>query len=116
MRVLVCGSRNPLDQKFIDKTLNQHDITLLIEGGAGGVDCQAGVWADGHGVPHVKVPAQWEYYGKKAGPVRNQWMIDYLYPDFVIAFPGGRGTQDMTRRAKEVGIPVKEVNYENNAY
>ena len=29
-----------------------------------------------------------------------------LKPDLVLAFPGGRGTADMVRRAKEAGIRV----------
>jgi len=29
-------------------------------------------------------------------------------PDAVLAFPGGRGTADMVRRAKRAGVPVWE--------
>lgn len=30
-------------------------------------------------------------------------------PDLVIAFPGGRGTADMVRRARAAGIEVREI-------
>jgi hypothetical protein len=36
-------------------------------------------------------------------------MLDEWQPDGVIAFPGGRGTADMTRRAKESGLKVWEI-------
>lgn len=45
-------------------------------------------------------------YNAKAGPDRNQRMIDEGRPDLVVAFPGGRGTADMIRRATEAGIEV----------
>ena len=38
-----------------------------------------------------------------------QQMIDEGKPDLVVAFPGGRGTQDMIKRAKGHHIKVVEV-------
>ena len=35
--------------------------------------------------------------------------VIYIIP-LVIAFPGGRGTADMVRRAKAAGIPVREID------
>lgn len=54
-------------------------------------------------------PADWPRYGKAAGPMRNQQMVDEGKPDVVLAFPGGRGTADMVRRAKAAGVRVVEV-------
>ena len=36
-------------------------------------------------------------------------MLDEGRPDFVVAFPGGRGTADMCRRAREAGLEVVEI-------
>ena len=36
-------------------------------------------------------------------------MLDEGKPDLVVAFPGGKGTADMTRRAREAGIEAIEV-------
>jgi hypothetical protein len=47
--------------------------------------------------------------GKKAGPLRNQRMLDEGRPDLVVAFPGGGGTEDM-RCAVKAGVSVHEVN------
>ena len=51
-------------------------------------------------------PADWKKYGKSAGPLRNQRMIDEGKPDLVVAFPGGVGTADMISRAKAYNISV----------
>lgn len=53
-------------------------------------------------------PANWATYGKKAGPIRNQAMVD-LGADICLAFPvgGSRGTRDCVRRARKAGIPVR---------
>lgn len=55
-------------------------------------------------------PADWRRLGKAAGPIRNQTMADRR-PDLVIAFPGGRGTADMTMRARASGLRVIEVGH-----
>jgi hypothetical protein len=51
--------------------------------------------------------ARWEQYGKRAGPLRNEEMIQ-SGADLVIAFAGGAGTADCVRRARRAGIPVRE--------
>jgi predicted polyphosphate/ATP-dependent NAD kinase len=37
-------------------------------------------------------------------------MIDGGKPDIVLAFPGGRGTADMVRRAVAADIPVRTIS------
>lgn len=116
MRVIVCGSRYCDDRRFVQNMLHDldhtHGFTMLIEGGSRGVDQFAGEWADRRGIPHVLVPAHWEYHGKKAGPVRNATMLS-LSPDRVIAFPGGNGTANMIKQAKQQGIPVVDLTDES---
>jgi len=52
--------------------------------------------------------ANWAELGRKAGPIRNQQMLDEGKPNLVVAFPGGRGTADIVRRARAAGIEVVE--------
>lgn len=115
MRVLVCGGRDYDDCDavcaILDRLHAERPIRAIIHGNARGADSWGGVWARRHwreGVSHWPVPAEWSKYGKQAGPRRNQKMIG-LQPDLVVAFPGGRGTADMVRRAKAAGIDVYEV-------
>jgi len=53
--------------------------------------------------------ADWQRHGRGAGPIRNQAMLDDGKPHLVIAFPGGRGTVDMIRRAKAAAVAVAEI-------
>jgi hypothetical protein len=42
-------------------------------------------------------------------------MLDMEKPDLVVAFPGGRGTADMVRRAKAAGVRVVAVTPEGSS-
>src|SRR5688572_7418190 len=104
MRVLVCGGRdydNALRVFFqLDSLRRQHDFLIVIQGGANGADKLAREWCMRRQVSFVTVEAEWETHGKAAGPMRNQKMLDLYEPEIVLAFPGGRGTADMVRRAE----------------
>ncbi len=105
-RVLVCGGRN-FDQwrtvaRELDATM---PIGLLIQGGAQGADALAVKWAESRDVPVMTFRPNWRL-GKKAGPIRNQLMLDEGKPDLVVAFPGGRGTEDMMMRANAANVSV----------
>jgi hypothetical protein len=69
-------------------------------------------WAKAVGLPCDVYQADWVGLGRKAGPVRNQRMLDEGKPDLVVAFLGGKWTADMMRRAREAGIEVIEVTYD----
>lgn len=112
MRVLVCGGRDYKDYHTVAVYLNQclpSRPTTIIEGGAHGADELARKWARVAEVPVETYVANWKLLGPKAGPIRNQAMLDQGKPDIVVAFPGGRGTADMVRRARAANIPVREV-------
>lgn len=111
-RVLVCGGRAfdrvALVTDTLRPLLQANPDMVIIQGGATGADELARSWASVYGVTTITYPAKWREHGKAAGPIRNQLMIDDGNPDLVIAFPGGRGTADMVRRARKAGIPVHE--------
>lgn len=106
----MCGGRDYADNDHLWKSLgelkNNFYITEVAHGGATGADDKAGVWAKANGIPVQVFPANWKQEGKKAGPLRNQRMLDQFKPDAVVAFPGGRGTADMIKRAIDSGVPV----------
>src|SRR5262249_16770583 len=60
--------------------------------------------------PYGLPQGEWDELGKKAGPLRNQRMLDEGKPDLVVAFPGGGGTKDMVRRAVQAGGIIHEGN------
>lgn len=113
MRVLVCGSRHFNDWFTLKKTLDGvGGITEIIEGDARGADRLAGQYARHRGYALREFPADWEKYGKAAGPIRNKQMLDEGKPDMVIAFrgPNSRGTQNMIDQALKAGIKVEIVD------
>lgn len=109
-RVLVCGGRNYdcKEQLFaiLDRSHDANPISCIIHGAARGADTLAEEWAKRRGVRHMAFPADWEAHGKSAGPRRNKQMLTEGAPDIVIAFAGGRGTEDMKRIARNAGVPV----------
>lgn len=109
MRVLICGGREFGNTELFYSTLDTYDITHIISGGARGADRLAEYYAKGKELPITIYPAQWRKYGKSAGPIRNEQMLIEGRPDLIIAFPGGKGTADMIRRAIDSGLNVVEI-------
>ncbi len=117
VKVLVCGGRSYADREFVYELLDrlhaEHKFSKLVHGGAHGADAYAGEWAKERGVPLQVYRARWDIYGASAGPQRNKTMLEAEQPQMVVAFPGGgRGTEDMVRRAKVspyVQLLVKEM-------
>ena len=113
MRVLVCGSRHFQDSKLMKEVLDEHsDITQIIHGAARGADTLAGRYGEVHSIRVRDFPADWDTYGRRAGPIRNSQMLKEGNPDLVIAFrgPNSKGTQNMIDQATKAGVPVKVVD------
>jgi hypothetical protein len=110
MRVLVCGGRRYDDDDAVHHELIgfhwRIPITVIIHGGVSGAGAIAEAWARRNRVAVVRYPPNWERLGKRAGKLRNDFMLADSRPDFVIAFPGGRNTADLVAKAFAAGIQV----------
>ena len=108
--VLVCGGRVFQDREFLFSCLDGcHKLarfTFLVHGAADGADTLAEEWAKARCVPFAAEPAEWTRYGKKAGSIRNQLMLDKWRPDVCVAFPGGSGTADMCMKAMLANVSL----------
>lgn len=108
-RVIVCGGRDWTDRertyRALDAAHAKSPIVVVVQGGAPGADTLARQWAVDRGVLCDEFSADWHGLGPKAGPVRNQAMVD-AGADALIAMPGGRGTADAARRAIAARIVV----------
>ena len=110
---LVTGSRKWIDRNLIRKELEIvksrfPDITL-VHGGCRGADLIAGsIWKELGGVV-VSCPADWTRYGKAAGLIRNESMINDFNVEFAVAFVKGesRGTLHMVSLLKKKEISVR---------
>ena len=126
MIILVCGGRDFDNYQFIrDKLIDYiesfgdkyktekdqygnylyKDVTILT-GGAKGADQCGSDFAVENFIHFIEINADWEFYGRSAGPIRNQKMLDEHEVNVVMAFPGGRGTIDMVSRARKAGVNV----------
>lgn len=114
-KVMVTGSRDWSDIDLINNKLREIYIelgspenVLLLSGGCRGADSLAeSIW-ELNGLPVQRFPADWDKYGKAAGPIRNRQMVDES-PDVVIAFPLGDsvGTRGAIRMAQSAGLDVR---------
>ncbi len=129
MRILVTGDREWTDAKTMWDVLRFLPIELcddgpdgltLIEGEARGADIMSRIIVDiliGEGAEYSsdpvwvtveQYPADWDHFGRAAGPIRNAQMLD-TGVDYVVGFHGditqSRGTRDMLRRCAAAGIP-----------
>ncbi len=117
--VLVCGGRDYHNRVKVYSVLDKLDsdphscIGTIIEGGAKGADRLgrdwAEQWAKERNILVKTFVADWDTHGKAAGYIRNQQMLVEGKPDLVVAFPGGKGTANMVKLAKDAGVEVIEI-------
>lgn len=117
MKVLVTGSRNFNNFELMKQKIKESGATIVVHGDARGADSQAKLAARQLGIEQRAYPAQWSKFGKTAGPIRNQQMIDEEHRleepiDKALAFPAkdSIGTYDMIRRLQKHKIPTEIIS------
>jgi hypothetical protein len=116
LRVLVTGTGEVTDGQadYVRYVLNwvtedaraAGRAVIIIEGEAPGVDTVSRQWAEASpGVTVEPYRAQWDRFGKAAGPMRNAEMVA-AGADVCIAFPvrKSRGTKDCIEKAMDADI------------
>ena len=113
-RVVVSGCRDFNDyntaKKFIDaciSNIRKENEIVFVSGGCRGADMLGERYAKENGMAIERYPADWDTYGKAAGPMRNRQMAEVA--DYVIYFWDGhsRGTKTMIEYANEFQKPVR---------
>lgn len=101
MKTIIAGSRNFDDYDTLKNVCNKYQITEVVCGGAQGADALGERYARENNIPIVYFRADWDKYGKSAGPIRNDQMAQYA--DFLIAFWDGqsKGTHNMIKTAQK---------------
>lgn len=110
-RLLITGGRDFTDADVIREAILDIETRpdLVIHGDSAGADRVAGGIAEELGLDIWKFPAKWHIYGRSAGMRRNSQMLREGRPTHVLAFPGGRGTENMVMQAAKAGIPVRRI-------
>ncbi len=112
--ILVSGSRDFPHPHLVRQTI-QNVITpedSLMHGCARGVDTWAGETAKACGATVIRRPADWDRYGKRAGYLRNEQMLNEArqHPGLlVVIFWDGqsRGTKHMIDLCAASHIPIR---------
>lgn len=109
-RVLVTGSRRwrmgtPIFNALVER---YEPGAVLIEGEAPGADVISRRLGERIGYKILPFPADWDRYGRSAGPIRNTQMLEEGKPTDVLAFPlpDSKGTWDMIDKALAAGLKV----------
>ncbi len=113
IRFIVSGGRDYRDYAHVKRVLDEERPGVIITGECPtrgqGADGLAKRWARENGVPLIGVYAHFDYYGPKAGPIRDGWMFDIMAPVYkLVAFPGGRGTSNAVEAAYAREILVRD--------
>ena len=100
MKMLIVGSR--CIKKFDLSEYIPNNVSLIISGGASGIDTLAEEYADTHGISKLILRPSYEQYGKFAPLERNRRMVDIA--DKVLAIWDGksRGTRFTIDYAKKL--------------
>ena len=119
MNLIIFGGRDFQDYNLLCSTLSSilsntdYNTITVFSGNARGADALGEKWARSNNIPSpLKLfPANWKDYGKGAGHIRNQQMINAGAAHAVGYWDGkSRGTADMIERCKKHNIKLKVVN------
>ena len=119
VRIIIAGSRKFNDYPRMVKELDNLGIHLInsinpieiVSGHAPGADTLGEKFAKAYDYPLKIFPAEWDKYGKAAGPIRNEQMAKYAAEadmGILIAFPIGesKGTRNMIKLAQQYGLEI----------
>lgn len=116
MKIIIAGTRdlhvtiNDIDEEVRNSGF---EVTEVLSGRSGKVDLTGELWARVRGIPVRPFPADWNKYGKAAGPIRNMGMAQ-VGDGLILVWDGkSHGSRDMRNCAKSRGLSIHEVIKEN---
>ena len=92
---------------YVEALAFQSKETIIVSGGADGVDSWAEDAARKYGLRVEIIEPDWKKYGRRAGMIRNQEIV--VACTRLVAFWDGlsKGTADSVEKARKVGKPVE---------
>jgi predicted Rossmann fold nucleotide-binding protein DprA/Smf involved in DNA uptake len=114
MKLAIVGSRHfddyDLMKEFIISKFDITQIDTIVSGGAKGADTLAEKFAKENNLLLIVKKAEWNKYGRAAGPKRNELIISEA--DWVAAFPSknSKGTLNSMKLARQEGKRLEVLN------
>ena len=111
MKIAVIGSRqvNNYTWFIVSDTLKEYKPSLIITGGAVGVDTLAEFYADSYEIPKNIILPNYEKYGRPATHIRNREIVNGA--DLVLAFWDGSspGTKSVIKYARKRNKQIRVI-------
>ena len=111
MKLLIVGSRS-IKEYALEKYIPD-DTTMIITGGAKGIDTLAEEYADKKHLSKLILRPQYNIYGKGAPLKRNEKMVEYCDKALIIWDGHSKGTKHTLQYAYKLGKEVILIT-ENN--
>lgn len=109
MKCIIAGSRDIVDYSIVKEAFNvilkYYDISAIISGTAKGVDRLGEQIAEEYHKKIIKMPADWDKYGKRAGYLRNLDMADVSDIALIIWDEKSKGTKHMINIMRQKNKP-----------
>lgn len=107
MKLVVAGSRGINNAEHCIKEFCLHNsVDEIVHGGCeNSPDMSASKIAKELGIKETVFLADWELYGKSAGPIRNKTMA--VYSDTLLVFSNNtNGAENMVKEARKEGLVI----------
>jgi adenine/guanine phosphoribosyltransferase-like PRPP-binding protein len=101
IRLGIVGTRTFKDKNYFEQVMKEYNPEFIVTGDANGTDHLARMYALENNIPFIFHAANWEVYGKAAGPMRNEKIVKDS--DMILAFWNhkSRGTKSTIELAKK---------------
>jgi len=106
VKIIVTGGRYYKNFSELLRVLDELKPSFIIQGGCSGADSMAVTYSIARKIEYKTYEADWDQYGLSAGPIRNKKMLEENLDAVLVAFPGGRGTENCVETAQELGVKV----------
>jgi len=118
MKTIIAGSRFIDNEKLVFAVIwnviyNHFVITEIVSGGCKGVDQLAERFALQNEIKKTRFPADWNTFGKRAGPLRNSEMAKYADSLILIWDGQSRGSKSMLNEARKQKLLIHSIEITN---
>lgn len=124
MKLIIAGSRDlsptvtDLEYLFniIIGGVDNKRFKEIVSGCAKGVDTSGELLAKKYQIPIKKFKADWDKYGKAAGPIRNKMMADYADMAIILINDLSKGSLNMIQHMNSLNKPHIIYFFQNSKY
>lgn len=108
MKVIIAGSRSLTNFALVKFVMERcpFAVTEIVSGTAGGIDILGERYASLAKIPVIRMPAEWNKLGRRAGFVRNEKMGEYADALVAIWDNKSNGTRHMLNFMNNIGKPI----------